>query len=142
MDEEQRQRGNQEERLRTTTEELEKARAHIRGLEEELTRAKEYAAIMANMGQSTSIDIEPVVSANIHNAISGLEPEHAPAVPTALETGTDQVQELVALRDKLATQEALRGKEREHKKIVEEERRTVEETLRKSQANNERLIEE
>ena len=63
MDEEQRQRGNQEERLRTTTEESEKARAQIRGLEEEMTKAKEYAAIMSNMGQNTSIDTELVLSA-------------------------------------------------------------------------------
>ena len=41
MDEEQRQRGNQEERLQTTTKELEKVRAQMRGLEEELMKAKE-----------------------------------------------------------------------------------------------------
>ena len=68
MDEEQRQRGNQEEQLHTTTEELEKERSQIRGLEEELTRAKAYVAIMANMVQNTSIDTEPVASANVQNA--------------------------------------------------------------------------
>ena len=74
--------------MRTTTEELEKARAQIRGLEEEVTRAKEYAAIMANMGQNTSIDIEPVVSANVQNTPS--EPEAAPVVNIASGTGTEQ----------------------------------------------------
>ena len=65
MDEEQRQRGSQQERLLTTTEELEKARAQIRGLEEKMTRTKEYAAIMANMGQNTSTNTEPVAAANV-----------------------------------------------------------------------------
>ena len=111
--------------MRTTTEELEKARAQIRGLEEEVTRAKEYAAIMANMGQNTSIDREPLVSANVQNAPS--EPEAAPTVNTALGTDTEQAHEIVTLKDELAAQEALREKEREQKKLVEEERRTIEE---------------
>ena len=46
------------------------------------------------------------------------------------------------LRDELAAQEALRGDEREQKKLAEEERWEVEETLRKSQANNDQLKEE
>ena len=121
------------------TEELEKTKAHIRVLEEELTRAKGYAAIMANMGQNTSVDTKPVVSANIQNAIP--EPELAPVVITTLETSTEQAQELVALRGELAAQEVLRRNEREQKKTVEEQRR-MEENLRKSQANNDRLKEE
>ena len=48
-----------------TTEELEKAKAQIQSLEEELTRVKEYTDIMANMGQNTSIDTETVASATI-----------------------------------------------------------------------------
>ena len=86
--------------MRTTTEELEKARAQIRGLEEELTRAKEYAAIMANMGQNTSTETEPVASANIENAHS--EPETALAASTALVEGTKKAQELLTLKDELA----------------------------------------
>ena len=125
MDEEQRQWGHQEERLRMTTEELEKVRAHMWGLEEELTKAREYAAIMTNMGQNTSIDREPLVSANVQNAPS--EPEAAPTVNTALGTDTEQAHEIVTLKDELAAQEALREKEREQKKLVEEERRTIEE---------------
>ena len=42
--------------MRTTTEVLEKVRAQMRGMEEELTKAKEYTAIMASMGQQTSVD--------------------------------------------------------------------------------------
>ena len=124
--------------MRTTTEELEKARAQIRGLEEEVTRAKEYATIMANMGQNTSTDMELVTAANVQSAT----PEPAQAVKTALETGTEQAQEIVALRDELASQEAFREKEREPKKTAEEERQRVEENLRKSQENNDRLKEE
>ena len=37
--------------MRTTTKELQKVRAQMRGMEEELTRAKDYAANMATMGQ-------------------------------------------------------------------------------------------
>ena len=111
----------------TTTEELEKARAHIRGLEEEVTRAKEYAAIMANMGQNTSIDTEPVVSVNIQNAPP--EPKAATTVNTASVTGTKQAQEIVTLRDELDAQEALREKEREQKKTTVKEQRRIEENL-------------
>ena len=124
MDEDQRQRGHHEEWLRTKTEELEKARAQIWGLEEVLTKAKEYTAIMANMGQNTSIDTESVATVDVQNANPEphLEPAPAPAPAAAtLETVTEQAQELVALREELAAQELLRGKEREQKKIAEEE---------------------
>ena len=99
-------------------------------LEEEVARAKEYAAIK-------SIDTEPVVSANVQNATP--EPEPAPALAPTV--STEQAQELVALRGELAAQEVLRRNEREQKKTVEEQRR-MEENLRKSQANNDRLKEE
>ena len=95
---------------------------------------------MANMGQNTSIDTEPVLSANVPNATP--EPAPAPAVNTALETGTEQAKEIVALKDELAAQEAIRKKEREQKKIAEEDCRRVEKNLQKSQANNDRLKEE
>ena len=123
MEKEQRQRGSQ----LTTTKELEKTRAQIWGLEEELTRAKEYAAIMANMGQNTSIDTKPVASANMQNA--PLEPEAAPVVNAVPVNGTEQAQEILTLKDELAAQEALREKEREQKKTAEEERWRIEENL-------------
>ena len=131
MDEEQRQRGSQQERLLTTTEELEKARAQIRGLEEELTRAKEYAAIMTNMDQNTSIDTEPVVSVDIQNAPP--EAEAAPAVNTVSVIGTEQAQEIVTLRDELVAQEVLREKEREQKRTAEEKQTMID--LRRSARN-------
>ena len=93
-------------------EELEKVRAWMRGLEEELTKAKEYAAIMANMDQNTRMDTKLVAEADVPNANPEPQPEPEPATAT-LETGTEQAQELVALREELAAQEALRGKERE-----------------------------
>ena len=101
MDEEQRQWGHQEERLRMTTEELEKVRAHMWGLEEELTKAREYAAIMTNMGQNTRMDTDPVAEAVVQKANPEPQPKPEPATAT-LETGTEQAQELVALREELA----------------------------------------
>ena len=92
-----------------------------------MTRAKEYVAIMANMGQNTSIDTEPVVSANIQN--TPLELEAAPTVNAAPVNNTEQVQEIMTLKDKLAAQQTLREKEREQKKTIEEERRRIEENL-------------
>ena len=71
--------------------------------------AKEYETIMANMGQNTSIDTEPVVSVDIQNAPP--EAEAAPAVNTVSVIGTEQAQEIVTLRDELVAQEALREKE-------------------------------
>ena len=137
LDEEQRQRGHL---MRTTTKELQKVRAQMRGMEEELTRAKEYVASMASMGQHTSVDTESVVSASRQKPTS--EPESEQAVEAALKTGTEYTQELRALKQELAAQEALRGKDKEQKKLAEEERRRVQENLRKSQANNDRLKEE
>ena len=93
------------------------------GMEEELTKAKEYAANMANMGQQTSIDTEP------RKQKATPEPELELAMDTTSKTGTESTQELRTLREELAAQEALRGKEREQKKLVEEERRRVEENL-------------
>ena len=54
MEDEQQQAGVKTERLLATTEELEKA-PQIWSLEEELKRAKEYAVIMANMGQQSVV---------------------------------------------------------------------------------------
>ena len=124
MDEEQGQRGYL---LRMTTEELEKVRAQMRGLEEELTKVWECVAFMANMGQNTTVDTEPVEESDGQNANPEPQPRPEPAT-IALETSTEQGQELVALREELAAQEALRGKEREQKKIAEEKRRRVEES--------------
>ena len=76
---------------------------------------------MANMAQNTRMETEPVAEADVQNANSEPQPEPEPAT-AALESGTEQSQELVALKEELVVQESLRGKEREQKKIVEEER--------------------
>ena len=86
----------------------------MRGMEEELTRAKESAANMATMGQQANVDTEPVVTIK-----QKATPE--PAVGEASETGIESAQVLTALREKLAAQEELREKEREQRKLVEEE---------------------
>ena len=65
----------------TTTEELEKVRAQMRGMEEELTRAKEYVASMASMGQHTSVDTESLVSANRQKPTPERELESALSTP-------------------------------------------------------------
>ena len=105
LDQEQRQNRHL---MRTTTEELEKVRAQMRGMEEELTKAKEYAANMANMGQQTSVDKELIWSTRKQRAT--LEPESEPVVDTTSKTGTESTQELRTLREELVAQEALRGK--------------------------------
>ena len=76
-----------------------------------MARAREYEVIMANMDQNASTDTEPVAVANVQSATP--EPKPAQAVNIALETGTEQAQEIVALREELVAQEALRKKERE-----------------------------
>ena len=93
-------------------EELEKVRAWMRGLEEELTKAKEYAAIMANMDQNTRMDTKLVAEADVPNANPEPQPEPE-SVTGAFEIGSEQAEELIALREELVVQEALSGKERE-----------------------------
>ena len=83
--------------MRTTTEELEKVRAQMQGMEEELTKAKENAA---SMGQQSNIDTEPVVTTRKQNATP--EPEPEPVVKEASKTGTESAQVLKALREELA----------------------------------------
>ena len=72
----------------TTSEELEKVRAQMQSMEEELTKAKENAANMATMGQQSNIDIEPVVTTKKQKATPKPEPEPEPAVEEASRIGT------------------------------------------------------
>ena len=46
-----------------------------------------------------------------------------------MKNGTESAQEIKTLREELAAQEVLREKEREQRKLTEEERRRIEETL-------------
>ena len=106
-----------------------------------MTRAKEYTANRANMGQNTRMDTDPVAEAVVQKANPEPQPEPEPATAT-LETGTESPQEIKTVREELAAQEALREKEREQRKLAKEERRRIEESLLKSHANNDRLKEE
>ena len=64
-----------------------------------------------------------------------------PVGEEALKNGTESAQEIKTLRQELVAKEALREPEREQRKFVEDERRRIEEGLRKSHANNARLKE-
>ena len=46
-----------------------------------------------------------------------------------MKNGTESAQEIKTLKEELAAQEALREKEREEKKLAEEERRRIKESL-------------
>ena len=115
LDEEQKRR---EHLMRTTTDELVKVRAQMQSMGEELTRAKESAASMATKGQQSSVTTEPVVTTKKK---ATPEPEAEPVGEEALQTGTEYAQEIKTLREELAAQEALREKEREQRKLAEEE---------------------
>ena len=106
LDEEQRRR---EHLMRTMTEELVRVWAQMQSMREELTMAKEYTAIMAKKATP--------------------EAEAEPVVEDASDTGIESAQEIKTLREELAAQEVLREKEREQRKLAEEERRRIEETL-------------
>ena len=59
-----------------------------------------------------------------------------------MQTGPESAKIITTLREELAAQEALREKEREQRKLTEDERRRMEEVLQKIHANNDRLKEE
>ena len=87
--------------MRTTTEELEKVRAQMQSMEEELTRAKESTTSMATMGQQSNVDTEPVVMTK-QKATLEPEQEQELTVENASKTGTEPAQVLKALREELA----------------------------------------
>ena len=104
-------------------------------MQEELTRAKESAANTATAGQHSHVVTEPV----------GMKKKKATLEPVrgeALQTGPESAKIVKTSREELTAQEALREKEREQQKLAEEERWRMEEGLRKSHANNDRLKEE
>ena len=67
---------------------------------------------------------------------------NAQVAPIAPDTSNTREQELSTLREDLEGQEALRGREWEQKKAIEEEKRKIEENLWKSHQLNDRLKEE
>ena len=113
MEDEQRQVGNQAEWLLATTEELKKALGQIWSLEEELKRAKEYAVIMANVGQTTIAVTELVPPANLQKEAP--ETDAQPVVSITSEKDVEREKERLTLREELAAQEALRERERVQK---------------------------
>ena len=111
----------------TIAEELNKAQKWIQNLEEELARGKEFVALMSNMGQSTSSRTEPVEPDNPWK--KALEKEVKTRASIAREKECQRENELQMLREELATQEALRERERDHNKTTEEEKQRTEESL-------------
>ena len=111
---------------RTTTKEMIMLRAHVHELQEELAQAKEGSR-QAHDGT------EPV-------GTSGKQAE--PEMEEALQTGPETEKLIATLKEELQAQEALREKEREQRKLVEDDRRRMEEGLRRSKATNNRLQDE
>ena len=70
------------------------------------------------------------------------QPEPEPVEMEALQTGPESEKIIETLQEELKAQEALREKEREQRKAVEDDRRRMEEGLRKGRATNDRLQEE
>mgnify|MGYP000173227897 CR=1 FL=1 len=88
-----------------TNEELEKAWNQIWILEEELEKAKELAAIMANSGQSTSPKTEPLEPVNLQKKVPKEEAE--PVASTPLVKNCEREKELQTIKDELAAQEGI-----------------------------------
>ena len=104
--------------MRSTTEELVSIRAQMQSMGEELTRAKGSAASMDTTGQQSNVATEPVGTTKKKTT-----PE--PVVEEALQTGTESAKVIKTLREELAAQEVLREKEREQRRVAEDERRRI-----------------
>ena len=115
---------------RTTTQELVALRTQIQELQRELMQAKERVVEAATRSQQAQVVTEPVRTTR-------KQPE-----PVALQTGPESEKIIETLQEKLRAQEALREKEWEQRKLVEDNRRRMEEGLRKGRANYDRLQEE
>ena len=102
----------QRDQLFATIEELEKAQAQIKILEEALEEAKADAAREVLTGPSMSKPMAPVHLQTSTEPVASTEPESSNA----------QEQELSNLREELVAQEALRARDREQKKTTEEEK--------------------
>ena len=103
----------QEARLLATTEELEMARSRIRSMEEDIEKARTEMAKLVIEGPQQSEPVAPVTLQNNKTPLTEVGPD----------TNKTPAQELATLREDLAAQEALRARERELKKVVEEEQR-------------------
>ena len=112
------------------TEDLEKARDHNWILEEELARAKELAAIMANMGQGTNKETEPIKQERTHEKAMKKDAEPMASMTPEDERGWKK--EIEALKEELVVQAALQEKEKKLRKIAEEEKRRTKKSLQKT----------
>ena len=86
----------------------------MQSMQEELTRAKESAANTATAGQHSHVVTEPV----------GMKKKKATLEPVrgeALQTGPESAKIITTLREELEAQETLREKEREQRKLAEDE---------------------
>ena len=88
-------------------------------MEEEVEKAKVDAAKLVGEGPTRPEPVAPV-NEQVNNA---------PVAPTEPDTSITQEQELYTLREEFKAQEALRAREREQKKAVEEEEQRIEENL-------------
>ena len=79
--------------------------------------------------QQTQVVTEPV-------GTTRKQPEPEPVESEALQTGHESEKIIATLREELRAQEVLREKEREQRKLAEEDLRRMEEGLRKGRANN------
>ena len=104
---------------RTTAKEMLMLRAQVQELQQELAKAQDGT--------------EPVGTSR-----KQAEPE----MEEALRTGPETEKLIETLKEELQAQEALREKEREHRKLVEDDRRRMEEGLRRSRATQNRLEDE
>ena len=122
MDEEEKHR---EHLTHTTAQELVALRTQIQELQGELLQAKERVAEAATTNQQVQVVTEPV-------GTTRKQPEPEPVESEALQASPESKKVIATLREELRAQEALRGKEREQRKLAEEDRRRMEEGLRKS----------
>ena len=111
----------QADQLLATTEELEKARSRIRSMEQDVEKARVEAAKMVIEGPKQPEPMAPV-SVQINKML---------VIETVSKTNKAQEQELAKCKEDLVSQEALRSREQELKKVAEEEQwKTVENVQR------------
>ena len=110
----------------TATKEMVMLRAQLHELQEELAKAKEGS-------RQAQDGTEPVGTS---------EKQAEPETEKTLQTGPETEKLIATLKEELQAQEALRDNEREQRKLVEDDRRRMEEGLRRSKATNDRLQEE
>ena len=124
----------QMDRLLVTTGELETARSRIRSLEQDLEMATEELAKMALTGPQIQEPVTPVTVQNKDTPIT-VHSNKTPVTESVPDIVAAQAKELAELKEELAAQEALRTRERDLKKAVEEEQRKTAENLRRAEEN-------